>query len=151
MISKQQGIDILVAAAQSGEWVYSMGQKGEPTPNSAARIGDCVAYCLNAAKEGAFAGGAKRATWQIRGGDHPGFTEVEFPQAGDMVVQGGHAGVLLAINPKNGDVWALANNGCPTSCTGGYKDGKTAPRKFNSGTYGPGAPQFFRPLKKPMR
>lgn len=94
----------------------------------------------------------KRSTTAIRGGNHPGFVEVDraSAQPGDMVVQGGHAGVLIGIDSRNGSVWAMANNGRPSTSPRGYRDGQTTATTFNANTFGPGKPQFFRPLVNPQ-
>jgi hypothetical protein len=82
----------------------------------------------------------------MKKGDHPGFIEVDraSAQMGDIVVQGGHAGVFMT--ESNGDVWAWANNGRPSSSPRGYTNSSTGPRKFNNGSFGSGDPRFFRPL-----
>ena len=67
-----------------------------------------------------------------------------------MVVQGGHAGVFMGIDSRNGDVWAMANNGSPSSSRVGYKHRATTATKFNPTSFGPTGPaQFFRPLVNP--
>jgi hypothetical protein len=83
----------------------------------------------------------------FKSGNHPGFTEVESAsaQTGDVVVQGGHAGVF--IGRDHGNVWAWANNGSPHNPQGaGYSDKETGARKFNNGSFGKGDPRFYRPI-----
>jgi len=146
MASKDQGRAYLNDAAMSGEWTYSQGKTGDPALGS--RSGDCVQYCMTAYGKSIK---DKRSTSAIRGGDHPGFVEVDqaSAQPGDMVVQGGHAGVLMGIDSRNGSVWAMSNNGRPSGHRRGYRDGDTTATIFNAGTFGPGKPQFFRPLVNP--
>ena len=147
MTTKEQGRAYLEDAAMSGEWTYSQGKAGDPALG--ARSGDCVQYCMTAYGKSA---ADKRSTTAIRGGNHPGFAEVDqaSAQPGDMVVQGGHAGVLIGIDSRNGDVWAMSNNGRPSTHKKGYRDGETTATTFNAGTFGEGRPQFFRPIVNPQ-
>ncbi len=147
MVSKEQGRADLDDAAMSGEWHYSQGKKGDPPLG--ARTGDCVQYCMTAY---GMSLKNKRRTSDIRAGNHPGFVEVDraSAQPGDMVVQGGHAGVFMGIDSTNGDVWAMANNGSPSSSRVGYRNRATTATKFNATSFGPTGPaQFFRPLVNP--
>jgi hypothetical protein len=129
MASKDQGRAYLNDAAMSGEWTYSQGKTGDPALGS--RSGDCVQYCMTAYGKSIK---DKRSTSAIRGGDHPGFVEVDqaSAQPGDMVVQGGHAGVLMGIDSRNGSVWAMSNNGRPSGHRRGYRDGDTTATIFNA-------------------
>jgi hypothetical protein len=143
MVSKVQSDQVFRSAALSGEWDYTQ-EIGKV--DYAKRAGDCTDYCRNAVQEGlgdAWAGGPKANTAAFKLSEAAGFTEVEPDAArvGDVVVQGGHAGVFIG-RARNGDVWGLANNGRPG------KDSSTGPRRFNEGTYGLGTPRFFRPLRK---
>jgi RHS repeat-associated protein len=159
MISALQGEYIVAAAVRSGEWTYSQHPYGgghgmDPSvPKSGETLGDCTAFTLAATMAGVddagslWDGGTKVSTAMFKGGNHPGYTEVEAgsAQAGDVVVQGGHAGIFLG--KADGHVWGWANNGAPHKKDGtGYKDKDTGARKFDDGSFGSGDPRFYRPI-----
>jgi hypothetical protein len=148
MITQSEGARILLEAARSGEWTYSQGKPGDPPLDFGGNVGDCVDYCRSAVGKVVGRTSADRSTTAIRGGNHPGFVEVSAGEAqpGDMVVQGGHAGLYLGTS-KAGHVYGLANNGSPHGSARGYRDSPTTVRDFRERSYGPGQPQFFRPLK----
>lgn len=84
----------------------------------------------------------------FKAGDHPGYTEVEASaaQAGDVVVQGGHAGIFIGRD-EHGNNWGWADNGSPHKANGtAYADKPTGARKFNAGSFGKGDPRFYRPI-----
>ncbi|MGH8542633.1 MAG: CHAP domain-containing protein [Gammaproteobacteria bacterium] len=150
MINRAQGMQIVQTAKASGEWTYSQGQPGEPAVNYAGRVGDCTDYCRNAVQATLgeiWAGGEKANTAAFRAGLAAGFTEVESTaaQPGDVVVQGGHAGIFTGVNSK-GEIRALADNGSPTSSVTGYRDSRTRVTTFGPGRFGQGPVRFFRPL-----
>ena len=156
MIGTLQGMQILANAILSGEWTYSQAPSGGGhglDPTSALpgqRLGDCTDFCRAATASTlgiSWTSAYKASTAMFKAGDHPGFTEVEADaaQAGDIVVQGGHAGIF--IGREQGNVWGWANNGSPHNAKGtGYSDKDTGPRKFNSGSFGNGDPRFYRPI-----
>ena len=149
-----EGQQTLVSAISSGEWTYSQypsGMKRDPsTPLPGERLGDCTDFCRHAVRttfNRAWSSGEKASTSMFKAGNHPGFVEVgeDEAQTGDVVVQGGHAGVF--IGSENGNTWGWANNGAPTKSDGsGYLDRPTGARKFNNGSFGSGDPRFFRPV-----
>ena len=98
-----------------------------------------------------WAGGDKANTAAFKAGLAAGFTEVEASaaQPGDVVIQGGHAGIFTGVNAK-GEIRALANNGSPTSSAGGYRDAKTEVTTFKEGAFGSGPVTFYRPLIQPQ-
>jgi hypothetical protein len=143
-------MQVVQTAKASGEWTYSQGQPGEPAVNYSGHVGDCTDYCRNAVQAtlgSIWAGGDKANTAAFNSGLAAGFTEVErgAAQPGDVVVQGGHAGIFTGVNAK-GQIRGLANNGSPTSSTSGYRDSKTKVTTFAPGLFGKGPVKFFRPL-----
>ena len=159
MISAQQGAQVLASGIESGEWTYSQyfsgGNKKDPqaVDYGSRHLGDCTDFCRRSTQDGLgsdWKSSHKASTGMFKGGDHPGYTQVEASdaQAGDVVVQGGHAGLYIGTD-KGGNVWGWANNGSPHRADGsGYNDGTTGARKFNEGSYGKGAPTFYRPIKE---
>lgn len=127
MISAQQGVQILANAIMSGEWTYSQAPSGgghgfDPTsPLPGQTLGDCTDFCRAATRSTlgkSWSSSHKASTAMFKSADHPGFTEVgaDAAQAGDVVVQGGHAGIF--IGRANGHVWDWANNGSPRNSKG---------------------------------
>lgn len=151
MISAAQGVRILANAIQSGEWTYSQAPSGgghgfDPTSaKSGQQLGDCTDFCRTAARNtlgSSWKSPEKASTAMFKAGNHPGFTEVEASaaQAGDVAVQGGHAGIF--IGRENGNTWVWANNGTPHNSRGtGYTDNATGAIKFNED------PRFYRPIR----
>jgi hypothetical protein len=147
-------MQVVRTAKSSGEWTYSQGQEGEPGVDFSEHVGDCTDYCRNAVQAtlgSVWAGGAKANTAAFKAGLAAGFTEVEASaaQPGDVVIQGGHAGIFTGVNAK-GQIRALANNGSPTSSSGGYRDSRTAVTTFKEGAFGSGRVRFYRPLVQPQ-
>jgi len=154
MVSAQDGMRTLAAAIESGEWTYSQGKPGDPRLFQDPRGGDCTDLCRYSVVKGVgekWVGGTKAGTWHFRHRVAEGFTEVEAgaAQTGDIVVKGGHAGVLIGKDP-DGNAWAWADGGRPsTSKLGGYRDGKTGAVNFTKSDFGPpGELLFFRPLER---
>src|SRR5207244_7400380 len=100
--------------------------------------GDCTdltRYATSTALGMGWAGSDKASTGMFKSGDHPGYTEVDENalQMGDVVVQGGHAGIIIGRS-TDGILWAYANNGSPHKKDGsGYSDKDTGPRAFQAG------------------
>ncbi|MEJ7812825.1 MAG: RHS repeat-associated core domain-containing protein, partial [Gemmatimonadaceae bacterium] len=157
-VTALQSLQILASAIASGEWTYSQYPSGRTNDPSTAKagetLGDCTDFCRSAVKSAlgkVWVGGPKSSTAMFKAGNHSGFAEVSRTEAraGDIVVQGGHAGIMIGID-EAGNVYGWANNGSPTRADGsGYKDSTTGTRKFNDGSFGKGTPRFYRPLVKP--
>jgi RHS repeat-associated protein len=149
MINGAQGQEIAYNAKGALEWTYSQGKAGDPRLTHQWRGGDCtdfVRFYVRASLGADWKSQYKASTRMFHTGDHPGFTEVEssMAQPGDVLVEGGHAGIFIGTD--RGVVMGMANNGRPSNSRRGYKDGETTPRPFNRGFFGPGGPHFYRPI-----
>ena len=95
-VSPDEGRAILAAAFASGAWTYS-----RDTHNQAGKQGDCTDYCESAMRGAglpslatATNNGAVRTSQFAGNPDFRPLGASDAPQAGDIVVQGGHAGVF---------------------------------------------------------
>lgn len=146
-----EGRRILQAARDSGEWRYTQGVPNTPRLYNDPRGGDCTDLVRLATRRALgthWRSSYKASTAMFRGGDHPGFERVSTPQVGDVVVEGGHAGIYSHTD-ADGKVMGWANNGSPGRGRRPYRDRETGLRPFNQGWFGDGGAHFFRAVVHP--
>jgi uncharacterized protein involved in type VI secretion and phage assembly len=151
LATPEEGRSILAAARAGGEWRYSQGRPGTPRLYHDPRGGDCTDLVRLYTREvlgTRWRSDRKASTSMFRAGDHPGFERVTRPQVGDVVVEGGHAGIY-SHSDERGHAWGWANNGSPGSPRKPYRDRDTGMRNFSSGIFGDGGTHFFRAIVHP--
>jgi hypothetical protein len=154
----QESAAIYQAALNSGEWTYTQGgARGgtEPQKDVNGKVGDCTDFTWKTTMDAL--GSSWNHGWNQKLNTEMfrtyeaaqlaahGFARITIMEArpGDIVVRGGHAGVLQEIN-SNG-VMGIANNGLPATSGGqANKDGITGAYNFESRN---GInPTFYRPI-----
>ncbi|HEX8455183.1 MAG TPA: phage baseplate assembly protein V [Longimicrobium sp.] len=151
LANEAEGRRILQAARDSGEWRYTQGVPHTPTLYHDPRGGDCTDLVRLATRRALgthWRSSYKASTAMFRSGDHPGFERVTTPQVGDVVVEGGHAGIYSHTH-ADGKVLGWANNGSPGRRGRPYRDRETGFRPFNQGWFGDGGAHFFRAIVHP--
>jgi uncharacterized protein involved in type VI secretion and phage assembly len=151
LANEAEGRRILQAARDSGEWRYTQGVPNTPRLYNDPRGGDCTDLVRLATRRALgthWRSSYKASTAMFRGGDHPGFERVNTPQVGDVVVEGGHAGIYSHTD-ADGKVMGWANNGSPGRRGRPYRDRETGLRPFNQGWFGNGGAHFFRAVVHP--
>ncbi|HLL81430.1 MAG TPA: phage baseplate assembly protein V [Longimicrobium sp.] len=151
LANEAEGRRILQTARDSGEWRYTQGVPNTPRLYHDPRGGDCTDLVRLATRRALgthWRSSYKASTAMFRQGDHPGFERVTAPQVGDVVVEGGHAGIYSHTDAA-GKVWGWANNGSPGRGSRPYRDRETGLRPFNQGWFGNGGAHFFRAVVHP--
>lgn len=111
-VTAAEGAVILAGGIASGKWTYSDSQHDQ-----VARIGDCTDYCENAMRSAGLPAlgtvannGAVRTSMLPSSTDFRALGADEGPQAGDLVQQGGHAGIFTGTY-RSGFPFVLQNGG----------------------------------------
>ncbi len=92
-----------------------MGREGEPAKDVANQVGDCTDYCESAHRGAGLPGLDPRpATSGFASSSDYRALGSEAPQAGDVIVQGGHAGIFSGQYDSQDRPLGIQNGGSGT-------------------------------------
>lgn len=110
-VSASEGEAIRDAAEGSEPWTYTQGRAGEPPKNFCANYGDCTDFVEKSMRAaGMPALNPRPATFQFDGNSsYRALGAEDSPQAGDVIVIGGHAGIMTGARHASGRWMAISN------------------------------------------
>ncbi len=109
-VTAEEGKKVYDAAVDEGAWTYTQGRKGEPAKDFCANKGDCTDF-VEAAMRGAGLPelSPRPATAEYPGTSYRALGSADTPRAGDVIIVGGHAGVLTGSKHADGTLMAIQN------------------------------------------
>jgi RHS repeat-associated protein len=110
-VSTSEGASIYNAAVASGKWTYTLGGAGEPAKDVCHKIGDCTDFSERAMEDAELPAISPtvRTHNYAESSNFRALKAGEEVQQGDIVIQGGHAGVLNGKRDRRGRLLGIQN------------------------------------------